>query len=98
MDIKIKAIFGGRYSISTNGKIYSNFDPSGKRRNPPLQLKTAVNAWGYESIVLRTTGKLKCYMIHRLMAESFIKHYIGDYDIEKIAECKKCSKILGNVE
>lgn len=40
-------------------------------------------------------GYAKIPLEVRREARSVLKHYIADYEIEKIAKCPRCSKILG---
>lgn len=34
----------------------------------------------------------------RREARHILKHYINDYELEQISKCKKCSKLIGDVE
>ena len=60
----LKEILGynGRYTIDDEGNIYSK----GKLMSPYI-----INS-GYKAIKLRNKGKIKSYLIHRLVAEYFL--------------------------
>lgn len=61
--------FEGKYKISTLGRVLSlNYS----RKGIPVILKTRIENNGYCVISLRKDGKLKNYLIHRLVAETFI--------------------------
>ena len=62
--------FNGRYTISSNGIVYSN----NKQMSPYL-----LNS-GYYAIKLQLKGKRFNYLIHRLVAEYFIDN-LNSYDI-----------------
>lgn len=55
--------YNGRYTIDENGNIYSK----GKLMSP-----YKINS-GYLAIKLRNEGKVKAYLIHRLVAEYFLE-------------------------
>lgn len=55
--------YNGRYFIDENGNIFSN----GKKMSP-----YKINS-GYLCIKLRNHGKVKAYLIHRLVAEYFLE-------------------------
>lgn len=56
--------YEGLYQVSNFGNVKSI------RRNKLLKQK--LNKTGYYSVVLSVNGKIKCYLTHRLVAETFI--------------------------
>lgn len=64
--------FNGLYQISNTGKVKS-FVKSTKHHNKPHLLKPNLNNSGYETVSLYiSTGKKSTFLVHKLVAESFI--------------------------
>lgn len=86
----IKEIIGynGRYFIEDNGNIYSN----GKLMHP-----YKINS-GYLCIKLRNKGKVKSYLIHRLVAEYFlggegvVDHIDGNRHNNNVSNLRYCTQ------
>jgi hypothetical protein len=53
-------------------------------------------ARGFLISLMRPKETPKVPLRIRQRARSILKHYIGDYEVEKISKCKKCGEILGN--
>ena len=77
---RIKQIkgYGGRYFISENGKVYSNYE--GKMK----ELKTFKNHNGYLRVSLNYNGHRKKYFVHRLVAKYFVKNTYGYESVDHI--------------
>lgn len=57
--------FGGMYSATKDGRIWSRY-------NGGRFLKPSINQGGYEMVILNYNGKSKNKTVHRLVAETFI--------------------------
>lgn len=79
----------GRYMINENGDIYSNLSDK--------ILKPYLNNKGYKCIVLRINGQSKKYLIHRLVAMTFLKKVEGK-DIVNHIDCNKLNCNVSNLE
>lgn len=55
--------YNGRYSIDTEGNVYSN-----NKRMSPYKINS-----GYLAIKFRYKGRTKSYLIHRLVAQTFLE-------------------------
>lgn len=65
--------YGGRYKISTSGRVLFTGNYLGnKRKSRPRLVKTRKNAFGYATVCLYTRNIGKTHMVHRLIAEAFI--------------------------
>lgn len=64
--------FDGLYQVSNFGNVRRLFKD--KRSNPFKILKPSVNSKGYYRVQLCKDGKPKWYLVHRLVAESFINN------------------------
>ena len=86
------------YQISNNGRVWS------KRRNRTLKLRT--HKQGYKRIGLTKDGKVKCFLVHRLVAFAFIpnkdpsknqiNHINGikdDNRVENLEWCDGCHNV-----
>lgn len=67
--------FEGLYAVSNTGKILrcQRIDSNNRLRKGIL-LKPKINKGGYRTIGLTKDGKRKYYMVHRLVASTFIKN------------------------
>ncbi len=70
----IKEIYGGRYSITSDGIVYSMWDNRGKPRVIPKQLKTRICPGGYLAVALWDGVAYTYPRVHRLVATTFINN------------------------
>jgi hypothetical protein len=66
--------YEGKYSISQDGKIFAS--PSNKRPKGCV-LRPWLIGNGYEMVMLYKSKKPKKYLVHRLVAETFIPNPLG---------------------
>lgn len=71
--------YRGLYKVSNFGRVKSLINNRGQKREKIL--KAGKNKFGYKLISLHKNGKLKTFLIHRLVAHTFI---VNDNPIEKI--------------
>lgn len=65
--MNVLSLFDGKYEVSTSGKIYSTV---GTRK----ELIGKINKSGYREVLLTINKKRIYKLVHRLIAESFIKN------------------------
>lgn len=74
--------FNGEYSISSLGRVRSNKrtikTAKGNRRIPDRIMKTSISEYGYEWVGLGRKGEQKCFFVHRLVLENFIRLSVND--------------------
>lgn len=86
--------YEGKYMVSNTGKVKSlNYRRTGKEKI----LKPYVNGGGYLSIFLSKDGKGKHYLVHRLVAESFLPNPNNLPCVNHIDE-NKLNNIVDNLE
>lgn len=72
----MKEIFNGRYSVSTEGHLFSLYDHGGNKRDYPKPMRARISRGGYLSINLfvDSEGERKyiCRSVHRLVAEAYL--------------------------
>lgn len=64
-------VFGGNYSVSSEGRVRSNGLLKGKNSKVRI-LKTEMSKKGYLRVGLTKDGKQKKYLVHRLVAIAFL--------------------------
>lgn len=64
-------VFGGSYSVSSEGRVRSNGLLKGKNSKVRI-LKTEMSKKGYLRVGLTKDGKQKKYLVHRLVAIAFL--------------------------
>lgn len=80
--------YEGKYQISNFGNV------RGIKKN---LLKCHINNWGYYAISFLYKNKRKTHLIHRLVAEHFIKKINGKFYINHI-DGNKLNNTIGNLE
>lgn len=70
--------FDGKYVAGSDGAIYSAWNSRHVPRDDLYRLKTRITKFGYECVQLRIAGKSKNFLVHRLIAMTFI----GPSDME----------------
>lgn len=89
----IKEIYGGRYTISTDGVVYSMWNNRGKPRTIPMQLKTRLCPGGYLVVALWDGSNYQYSRIHRLIATAFIPNLENKPQINHINGNKHDNKV-----
>lgn len=82
--------YGGLYQISNWGRVKSlNYNRTGKER----LLKNSIDKYGYFCITLYKNGKKKKFLIHRLVAETFIPNTNNLPQVNHINEDKTDNRV-----
>ncbi|MEK4970688.1 HNH endonuclease [Cytobacillus sp. FSL R7-0696] len=79
--------FDRAYSISTKGRVRS------VKRGKEHILKTHVNRYGYNQVGLTNEGKVKQYLVHRLVAEHFLINPLNKTQVNHIDGNKQNNSI-----
>lgn len=66
--------FEGRYEVSTEGRVRSWVNNYGNRRNEPKILNPRNDRDGYSKVALCNKGKMNNFLVHRLVAMTFIQN------------------------
>lgn len=82
-------IFNKEYMISDKGNVWSN--------KSDKMLKQFDNGYGYLRVSLTKNGKTKQYLVHRLVAETFLSKNSKDQCVNHIDENRK-NNCLSNLE
>ena len=85
-----KDIFGydGMYQVSDLGRVRS------KKYGRWKVLKNGTDSSGYLTVSLSKEKKVKCFLVHRLVAQAFIPNdNIFNTEINNIDECKQNNKV-----
>lgn len=83
--------FEGLYEVSNLGRVRSLKDNNGQARI--LVLKVQKHRCGYQLVFLRKDGKLKGFVVHRLVAEAFIPNPDGLPEVNHIDEDKTNNRV-----
>lgn len=86
--------YEGIYQISNYGEVMRlmSYDSKGHLRNSRI-LKQQKNKYGYLQIGLHKNGKEKKYLIHRLVAETFIENPYNHPEVNHKDENKKNNSV-----
>ena len=87
--------FEGRYQVSNFGNVMSlNYNKTGKKRllKPSKHYKN-----GYLLVGLHKDGKVKMYLVHRLVAQAFLENPHKYKEINHLDECKT-NNAINNLE
>ena len=77
--------YEGKYQVSNIGRVKSlNYKRTGKEKI----LKNRVDNDGYMCVNLHKDGKLKSFLVHRLVAMAFVDGYEEGLVVNHIDECK----------
>ena len=95
---KVLDVYDGRYSVNTNGDVFTNnFSNSGKRRKlKQTNLGRASNQFGRQYLrvgLYHGGGKQKKYLVHRLVAIAFIPKIEGKNCVNHINEIKNDNRV-----
>lgn len=90
--------YEGLYQISNIGRVksLSRIDSRGNKRNEKI-LKISKNNSGYYFVGLCKNGKVKQYLIHRLVAEAFVRNPYNYSEVNHKDEDKQ-NNIADNLE
>lgn len=84
--------YEGLYAVSNYGRIVSLSRPLdtwfGTRVIHPSIMTPQPHKRGYRTVILRQHGKIKHFLVHRLVAESFIPNPHSYQEIDHIDGCK----------
>lgn len=94
MKYRILPISGAsKYSVDTNGNVYSN-----SRHKYPLLMTASVNNCGYYRVNIEMDDGAKVSkLVHRLVAETFIKN-ANNLDTVNHKDCRKTNNSADNLE
>jgi len=77
--------FEGRYQVSNEGRVRSlNYNRTEKVK----VMKCRMNTNGYHQVPLTKDGKMKMYLVHRLVYESFVGQIPDDMQVNHLDEVK----------
>lgn len=88
--------YEGLYQVSTRGRVRSVdrwvIDTKGRKQfRKGRILKTTRNQWGYLSVGLHRNGKWRHYLVHRLVAETWLDNPEGKPQVNHLDEDKSKS-------
>lgn len=86
-------VFGGNYSVSSEGRVRSNGLLKGKNSKVRI-LKTELSKKGYLRVGLTKDGKQKKYLVHRLVAIAFLDNPNNLPDVNHKNECKTDNRLV----
>lgn len=86
-------VFGGNYSVSSEGRVRSNGLLKGKNSKVRI-LKTEMSKKGYLRVGLVKDGKQKKYLVHRLVAIAFLDNQNNLPDVNHKNECKTDNRLI----
>ena len=86
-------VFGGNYSVSSEGRVRSNGLLKGKNSKVRI-LKTELSKKGYLRVGLTKDGKQKKYLVHRLVAIAFLDNPKNLPDVNHKNECKTDNRLI----
>ena len=86
-DLKVVSGFGGFYSISQNGDVFSNRG----------RVKPFIKRGGYLEVYLRARGSKKHCFLHRLVYESWVGPIPKGFEINHI-DGDKANNLIDNLE
>lgn len=86
-------VFGGNYSVSSEGRVRSNGLLKGKNSKVRI-LKTELSKKGYLRVGLTKDGKQKKYLVHRLVAIAFLDNPNNLPDVNHKNECKTDNRLI----
>lgn len=86
-------VFGGNYSVSSEGRVRSNGLLKGKNSKVRI-LKTEMSKKGYLRVGLVKDGKQKKYLVHRLVAIAFLDNPNNLPDVNHKNECKTDNRLI----
>lgn len=97
--------YEGYYQVSNFARIKRLFNQFNVIRgesvvrmsNPEYILNGNINKWGYHKVILRKEGKGKPYLVHRLVAQSFIPNP-NNYETINHIDCNKLNNSIDNLE
>jgi hypothetical protein len=64
----------GKYGVDSKGNVYSLRSNSGALRKTPMVMKQRLTKEGYMTVVFWLDGKTHLRLVHRLVAEAFIRN------------------------
>lgn len=87
-----KEIYGGRYEVSDDGKVYTNVKYKQRR-----EMVGKIGNSGYRMVVLTVGGKKLYKNVHRLIAEVFLDNPEGKREVNHI-DGNKLNNAVSNLE
>lgn len=90
----IQEIYAGRYSVDSDGNVFSLWNNRGKPRDVPFPLKTRLCPGGYLVVALWDGNGYQYPRIHRLIAQMFIPNPENKPQINHINANKHDNRVL----